>query len=201
MTFFYGSYSTNYRTSRPKDVVCHHCGARSQSTLRSSAHVVHIFFLPVFPYKIEHEIECGNCKTISDFRSLEPESKKSYQKSFKKGFPPVWLFAVPILALGIFVWSLFSNQKERNEYRQRIETIEAGRKIDFVTLDDQYSILKVVKVKDSLVFVSFNKFQTESANGLGKIKDESFYEKDTVELSKGELITWLEEGRILSVYW
>ena len=92
---------------------------QKQSDLIIAAKYIHIFWIPVFPFKKTALIVCKNCRHESDEKNITLGSKDTI-KQLKAAVPiPKYLFsglALIILAIGYFTYSGIKESEQEQAY-------------------------------------------------------------------------------------
>lgn len=200
MAFIYGWYRTEFGTSRPKEAACFSCGAESQMIVHHYSHIFHIFMIPIFPYKVTHEITCVSCKSTLAYGDMDRGMKQRYATYRINRFPPLWHFSGVWIILGLLAWWQIAAGNQRIETLSRIEKIAPEAVIEYQVSEGIYSTLKVQRVEGDAIYVTPNNLQTQQEDKLINIESPENYSKDTVLIHRDTLRKWLKNDRILGVY-
>jgi hypothetical protein len=104
MVVFFGIRAKRIAGNTLHYVACSTCGnqALRPQTVYS---FVHIFWVPVFPYKREIATECMHCKSRMAGKEVPPSVHAAIKRENKSSKPPVYLFAGAILVASIVAYA------------------------------------------------------------------------------------------------
>ncbi|MGO1723679.1 MAG: hypothetical protein ACTHY9_13255 [Sphingobacterium sp.] len=91
--------------ARAGQSLCSHCG-ESSIALMAHQNYFHVFWIPLFPLWKEVNSNCLHCKQQLHFKQLSPELKIEALSLRKLVKTPVFTLLVPLLFLGLFLFSL-----------------------------------------------------------------------------------------------
>jgi len=202
---FQGTYHSSQHISRPRNTPCFSCGAEDNLTLEQQVKTYHVFFLPLFPYHVRHELTCHTCGESLSIQEMPPELKTRYGHLKPSLLSILVHFTGIFLLVALFGIIAYSTSSEKTaakaELSQRIQTLKKGRIIEFETEEGQFSTLKICKVEGDQIFAFPNKFEVEKPADIVRIKEATFYSQDTLRMTKATLSAWLDEGRVRQIYW
>ena len=85
--------------------------------------------------------------------------------------------------------------------KSRIDSIEVGRVIDYITKEKKYSTFKTCAVDNENIHVVYNRFEVGKQSALSKIQSSTHYSNDTLIIERQELLDWVSDGIIKEVHW
>lgn len=140
---------------------CPHCHQK-QSELIVRAHYVHLFWIPVFPYKKTAVIACKNCKYLEEEHIITAGTNISI-KQLKATVPvPKYLFAglaLIVVAVGYLIYLGNEKAERRSAY---VSDPKVGDVYLMKTKEDtaQYNhyLMKVRDISDDSLYVSFSSY-------------------------------------------
>lgn len=162
----YGWNAKNIKQAPLENYVCTNC-QQKQSVIVIFAKYVHIFWIPVFPYKKTAVIVCTNCKHETEENNIELGTKGAIQQ-LKAAVPiPKYLFsglALILLAIAFFTYQGIQNGEKEKAYLNDPKTGD----IYFLKNEKEagpykYYLMKVRKVEGDSLWVSYSSF---SYNGM-----------------------------------
>ncbi len=177
---------------------CHH----RHSVLAIFASYVHIFWIPLFPYRKQAQIICMNCERADEDRDLEPEMKQKVRQLKGAVKIPWWMFSglgmVLILITFVFVNEFFDGQ----ERSSMISSPEVGDVYVIHDLEEtseyDHYLMKVLTATDDSLYVTVTSY---SYNGVVNQLDpkDGFYDI-SYAIHKGEIARQDESGELKRVY-
>ena len=199
----YGWYKDEFLNNRPKEIDCFNseCEAKNQIIVRGEASIFHIMYIPIFPYKIKHELECESCKREFDFKDMNKNQLKKYGKFKKRKFSQIWYFSGILILFSLITWSNISKNQELNMYLKRLENIEVNRVVEMLDDESKYTTFKVCEVSEETISVNFNKYVVDDKRSIERILDKNNYNQDTIIIKNELLQKWANDKKILSVHW
>ncbi len=162
----YGWNSKNIKQAPLEGYACPNCEEKD-SHLAIFANYVHVFWIPLFPYKKSAQISCAHCQLATEEKSM-PEDMKEKIKQLKSAVSiPKYLFAGLILiGLSIAYFSYTSSQNTIKE-QDYIANPEVG---DVYILEDleepseyKYYLMKVSDLEGDSLLVSYNTYSYNTA--------------------------------------
>lgn len=108
--FISGTATLEYSSKRPKDIRCHNCGHIGQTFVRKFLRYWHIWFIPMFPFKLWKEYECVRCEFSNDSKNLTFKVKNYYDDFQPKKVLPLWTFTGFLSVLGFLIWLFFKSK-------------------------------------------------------------------------------------------
>ncbi|NOS90324.1 MAG: zinc-ribbon domain-containing protein [Cyclobacteriaceae bacterium] len=157
----YGWNSKNIKQAPLENYECSNC-QQKQSVIAIFAKYVHIFWIPVFPYKKTAVIVCTNCKRETEENNIELGTKGAIQQ-LKSAVPiPKYLFsglALILIAIGYFSFVGIQNGEKEKAYLSDPKTGD----IYFLRREKEtnqynYFIMKVRKVEGDSLWLSYSSF-------------------------------------------
>ncbi len=201
MFFFYaGRKKAKLGNMQSPNEPCPSCQMTGSLFFKFYRKHIHLYFLPLFPYKNVASVTCVQCGFHQD--PIKKSSGSLYQEfkfflpEFKK---PLWQwtgsFVFPAL-IGLFIWLGVSlNKKEE----LAILNPQVNYVLSYKTEDGLYSTYKIVQVSMDSVWVSPNKYYSESRKGNRKYKRANDYNTDTLVFEKKEIVRLYQSEIIYGV--
>lgn len=157
----YGWNAKNIKQAPLDNYECTNCH-QQQSVIVIFARYVHIFWIPVFPYKKTAVIVCTNCKHETDEKAIMLGTKGIIQQ-LKAAVPmPKYLFSgLALITVAIVYFTYLGIQTSERE-QTYINDPKAGD-IYFIKSKEEKSpynhfLLKVRKVEGDSLWVSYSSF-------------------------------------------
>jgi len=157
----YGWNSKNIKQAPLESYECPNCQAKSSSLAIFSSYV-HIFWIPIFPYKKSAQIHCTHCQYTQEEKDLSPQMKDQVKQLKSAVKTPVYLFSgLGLIALFVAYVSFDSMQNNKME-QGYIDDPQVGDVYIMKDLEDSTSynhyLLKVTDSYEDSLVVSFNTF-------------------------------------------
>lgn len=157
----YGWNTKTIKQAPMPEYECPHC-QQKQSQMVVTAYYVHIFWIPLFPYKKAVAIVCGNCGRVTEESAITEGTTVSI-KQLKAAVPlPKYLFVgLALLAAGIGYLIYLSNESaaRKSDYMQNPQV---GDVYLLKTKEDtaQYNhyLMKVRDINGDSLMVSYSSF-------------------------------------------
>lgn len=197
----YGWSTSELSSIRPKEIECFECQKKGQMFVRSFIRTCHLFWIPIFPYKLWQEVSCVHCGAEITFKEMGQELRGKYQQYKKFPLPRPWHFSGLIIVLGLFLWGMKSKSDKKEKILSRAENIQIGRIIEYKINQGAYSTMKVYNIQDDTIMVLHNLYEVEKKEGINKIQFPENYGKDTLIVFQDSLLKWVNEGIVLDIYW
>jgi hypothetical protein len=199
MLIAYGFTTIEIASSRPKEVQCYNCEKIGQVNI--SKQVTTLFLiLPLFPIKINTEFNCVHCNHSIFYNEMDHDLKE-YFKPFKiKKRPALWNFSGIIVTLIILIVFQFNHIKKKEIVKERLDTLKLNRIIAIKTEEGKYTTYKICKIDGKQIKFIYNSYEVENQKGLERIEYD-YYSNDTAIIDKSTLYEWLQDDKILDIYW
>jgi hypothetical protein len=157
----YGWNARNIKQAPLETYECPHC-QQKQSVLVIFAKYIHIFWIPLFPFKKTAVVVCSNCKHETEEKAITLGSTATI-KQLKAAVPiPKYLFsglALIIIAIGYFTYQGMQDDKRDQSY---IDNPQAGDvyliKSDEALNEYNHYLLKVRDVDGDSLWVSYSSY-------------------------------------------
>ena len=196
----YGWNSKNIKQADLGDYVCPNCNEK-QSVIAIFAHYLHIFWIPLFPFKKSAKIVCGHCQLDTEEKTMSDDMKGTIKQLKATVSPPKSLFSGLILVAAAVAFFSFSSVKNTQQEQQYIENPQVG---DVYVLKDpeestayDHFLMKINEVNGDSLWVSFSAY---SYDGIVSELDPSdgFYNYE-YSIPKSTLGTYQESGELRKV--
>lgn len=198
----YGWNSKIIKQAPLENYPCPNC-QRNESHMIILAKYVHIFWIPVFPYKKSAMVFCTQCKleTHDEHAIMIGSDQRAIKKLKSAVALPIYLFSgliIILLAIGYFTYAGAQDEKREAGY---IETPEPGDvyllKNDQDTTGYKYYLMKVRDVQVDSLWVSFSSYQY---NGLvSKLDPEDGFYDVVFPMHKSVLSEFQKSGELQKV--
>lgn len=203
-----------WRTSRARDFVlpqskCESCGQTGKSGAVFWSYV-HIFWIPIFPYKKIVVTQCNHCQHQQE-GNFDPEVQMQIEQHAGSTKPPVWMFAgLAIIAVLIGVVAFQSNAnadfKANKASDPQVGDVFVIRD---VTENPLYpcGMLQVWRTDSDSIWFFCSKYLYTEAEGFEDDMDKNLH-KDTAywvndmywKYDRTDILDWQNAGNIKAVY-
>ncbi len=157
----YGWNAKNIKQAPLENYECPNC-QQKQSVIVIFAKYVHLFWIPVFPFKKTAVIVCTNCKYETEEKNILMGTKGAIQQ-LKSAVPiPKYLFSGLALILIAVAYFTYEGRQNREREKAYLSDPKAGD-IYFLRREkdtSQYNhfIMKVRKVEGDSLWLSYSSF-------------------------------------------
>lgn len=196
----YGWNSKVLKESPFPNQTCASCNSEDAHVVVSASYW-HVFWIPIFPYKKQLTIVCGNCSLETKPKHVSEEVRQFAKKLKSTVRFPFYMFAgIGIIAvlIAVFAFIGFQDNQKMEEY---LDNPQAN---DIYFLYDKeeptelkYTLSKAVEVKGDSVYVTFNSFQYNYQPSRLESKD-GFYDI-TIAMHKAALKEMYDKDEIRNV--
>lgn len=196
----YGWNTKKLKQAPLENYQCTQCGQK-QSVLHIVANYVHIFWIPVFPYKKSAVLSCGNCGLQTEEKAIVLGSNATIHQ-LKSAVPmPKYLFVGLLLILsGIGYLTYGSMQKEKLE-AYYIENPEIGDVYLIKSKEDtseyNHYLFKIRDITGDSLWISYSSY---NYNGVVSELDpnDGFYDI-MYSIHKNEVKEYSNSGEVVKV--
>ena len=157
----YGWNSKNIKQAELEAYNCPECGEK-QSAIAIFSHYVHIFWIPIFPYKKSAKIACGHCQLATEEKSMPEEMKETIGQLKSSVSTPKSLFSgllLLMIAVAFFSFRSFKNEQLEQSY---IESPQIGDVYVLKDLEEsseyKHYFMKLNEIENDSLWVSFNSY-------------------------------------------
>lgn len=174
----YGWNTKNIKQAPIDFYECPNCKEK-KSVLAVFASYVHIFWIPLFPYRKSAEIHCVNCQLVSTASGLDGKDKDAVKQLKAAVSIPKYLFSGAILIVLFASWITIGIIQDNQKEKSYLEEPQVG---DVYLIKDSdepseynHYFLKVGNVTEDSLWVSVSSY---SYNGIVEALDpaDGFYD-------------------------
>ena len=157
----YGWNSKNIKQAELESYNCPECGEK-KSVIAIFAHYVHIFWIPLFPYKKSASIVCSHCQLATEEKTMSSEMKGTISQLKSTVSTPKSLFSgLLLLAVAVVFFSFRSYQNEQLE-QSYLENPQIGDVYVLKDLEEsseyKHFLMKINEIESDSLWVSFNSY-------------------------------------------
>lgn len=168
---------------------CPNCNTSGSVQMNVFQRYAHIFWIPVFPIGKTGVSQCTSCRQILKQKEMPASIKLGYENLKTHTKIPVWTFSgLLIIALAIAGFAIADKQKA-SRVSKMLTSLHKDDVLEVKVKDDQYTLFKVDHVTGNLVYVAFNKFQTNMESSIDDLKDKEFDNSVIKEFPVSQLIS------------
>jgi hypothetical protein len=193
----YGYRTTGGKAEPLPHEKCPSCGEDGQMTMNIFTSYAHIFWIPLFPYRKFGVAHCSNCNATFEKKQMSDGLKRELTNVKSIVRNPIWTFTGTMLIAVLVVYGSMASSKATEEDKAFIEN-PAVNDVYSLKVDEGYTLMKVIAVKDSLIGIVTMDFVATKRSGLSKLKREKEY-TDSLVLSKSYLKGMYDEGKIIDI--
>lgn len=197
----YGWNAKNIKQA-PIENECVNCGEK-HAQIAIFSYYVHIFWIPLFPYKKSAQIVCSNCKHATEDGDLPRDSEMRKNLKQLKGAvsTPKYMFAGSILlllAVAYFTFLGISSSQQESSYIEdpQIGDVYVLKDYDEETRYDHY-LLKVEDIVEDSLHVSFNAYSYDRV--VSRLDSEDGFYDVWYAMHKDQLNVYDESGELKKV--
>lgn len=178
---------------------CDYCGTGYSVFIQYFLRYFHIFWIPMFPYRIYGMSCCTHCRQALYSREMTSELKSVM--SHEKPRPPIKYFSgLLLLAVGAILIAV-AIQAEIKQTKTYLATPQLGDVYGVKQENGAYTLyLLATQQRDSLGF-RLNDYEVSTPSQLSKLRNHhsTDYSKELYYYSKEELQQWLHEKIIVNI--
>jgi hypothetical protein len=177
---------------------CLNCESRFTIQLNIFQRYVHIFWIPFLPAGKIGVTKCTHCQEVLEQSNFTYSLTETYQSIESNSKTPIWTFSGLALLTLIIAGGLFYNKKNQERNAKIILSPERNDVYEIKLSDQNYTLYKVHKVIGDSVFLTHNKFETNSLTGIDDLEEKG-YSEEIFSIFKGDLKNMFEKGEIIEV--
>ncbi len=180
---------------------CPACESSNTLQLNIFQNYAHIFWIPVFPMGKVIATVCTNCQQVLQEDAMPNALKEKSAAEKVHTRIPIWTFVGSALILALIVGISISSAEDSKNTNIFVQSPKAGDVYEVKTAAGEFSLLKIIAIKQDTVLFLANQYVVDRQSGLSKIKDKGndAYATDTFALLKNTLPAMLVKGDILNV--
>jgi len=182
------------------NISCEHCG-NEKFKVKILGHYVHIFWIPLFPYKKQGLLECDHCKSVVSDHQLANQLKDAMKRMKQSVKFPKYLFSGSALLIALFAFLFInSNIREDREYGY-LKNPEVGDVYHFKDSDEpteyKYYLWKAEELFEDSLYISTNGYAYNQVPTSLLVED-GFYDTYYV-IDKNALLELYESGDLVKI--
>ncbi|TRX54279.1 zinc-ribbon domain-containing protein [Fulvivirga sp. M361] len=196
----YGWNNKTIKQAPLENMACDNCQEQNLFLTIYSKYV-HIFWIPLFPFKKSALMHCGHCQKATEEKQMTPDFKEKIKQLKNSVSTPKYLYSgliIIVLAIGYF--SFAGSQAKKMEQAFLEEPMEGDiyKNIDKTEETTyKYYLWKVAKVENDSVFVSPSSY---SYDGIPtKLEPEDGFYNFSYAIHKNELRDMYEKGEVKKI--
>lgn len=158
----YGWNAKNIKQA-PLENECINCGEKN-AQIAIFSYYIHIFWIPLFPYKKKAQIVCSNCQNVQEEDDFPKASEMRKNLKQLKGVisTPKYMYAgsiILLIAITYFTFLGIQSSRLESEYIQDPQIGDVYVLKDFEeTSPYNHYLLRVYDVLDDSLYLSFNSY-------------------------------------------
>ncbi|GJM27378.1 MAG: hypothetical protein DHS20C17_00130 [Cyclobacteriaceae bacterium] len=196
----YGWNSKNIKQAELDAYQCPKCGEK-KSVLAIFAHYLHIFWIPLFPFKKSAKIVCAHCQLDTEEKTLPDEMKVTIRQLKSKVSHPKSLFSGLIVIFIAVAFFSFRSVQNANLEQSYVENPQVGDvyiiKGPDETSEYNHFLFKINEIEEDSIWVSFSSY---TYNGLvDKLDSRDGFYDIMYSMHKGVLVEFQESGELKKV--
>ena len=195
----YGTNSSNMGATQVEEATCFGCNTKGSLVFTVSSKYVHIFWIPIFPYRKYGYSQCLHCHEIVDVKHMSLDHKKIYSNLYsdvrKPSWPSVGVGIILRVALGVII----SNEEDNKNELSYIAHPLIGDIYEFEIEEGSYSTMRVSIVDTDSVYVNFNEYETNMKTGIDEVHDDGYYNEMLFGISRIDLQEMYDEEDIFNI--
>lgn len=159
---------------------CANCNNANSIEMNVFQRWAHIFWIPFFPIGKTGVSQCMHCKQVLTLKQMPEMLRISYSNLKSQAKTPIWTFSGLLLLAIIIVAVIITGKQKDERVKAMISALKANDVLEIKLDDGNYTLAKVSRVKGDSVFIVVNKFQTDKASGIDKLKKEAYDAQEEV---------------------
>jgi hypothetical protein len=178
---------------------CSECSANNSLSMHVFQQYLHIFWIPIFPFRKTGSSECSNCKQVLQKKDFSEELKEKYSQLKSISKTPFWTFTGVLLIIVIAIFMNFEEAENSKKNASLILTPMEGDVYEIKLGREEFTLYKVDFISgDTVYFRTHNYVSNQAGFDDLKAKGEEFSD-ELVYLIKSDLAELLNDGSILNI--
>ncbi|QQS36000.1 MAG: hypothetical protein IPM56_17455 [Ignavibacteriales bacterium] len=183
---------------------CPSCGSDEMMMVDIYARYFALLWIPFFPAGKDVKATCPKCghkpelHTLPTSFFLETEQMKNMTSSPGYLFSGLFIF---LLAAVFFVFRFIDSGSKpgQDDFADYLNSPESGDVYEIKTDNGNYSLLKIVDVKDDSVYVKFHVEEKESQSEIKMLSTDKNFARDVFAFSMEQIKQNYDDGLILNI--
>lgn len=177
---------------------CSCCESINSVTVTVYQKYVFFFWIPFLPAGKTGISECAFCKQVLAEKAMPENVHAAYQQLKATARIPIWMFSGAVLFLLLFAYWQFQDMQQKQASAKMVVAPAVGDILEVKTKEQQYTLTKIIDIKNDSIFLVSSNYQSADASGLASLKDSS-YTIEVAYISKNNLKDLFDKGDILKV--
>lgn len=177
---------------------CICCESINSVTVTVYQKYVFFFWIPFLPAGKTGISECAYCKQVLAEKAMTENVHAAYQQLKATTCIPIWMYSGAVLFILLFAYWQYQDMQQKQASAKMVLAPKVGDILEVKTKDQQYTLSKIIDVKNDSIFLVSSNYQSSDASGLASLKDSS-YTSDVSYISKNNLKDLFDKGDILKV--
>lgn len=171
----YGTRASHLRSIQLDKETCPHCSTPGSITMSTYTRYAHVFWIPFFSVGRFSISQCQHCKQALEVKQMPAQIRAYHERNLAETRLPLWQFAgLALLAVGIG-FGIVSNNLDKKNQAQLIQSPLAGDVYEMKTEGGSYTTFRVVNVRMDTLEVNLNNYEVSTVSGISKLhKDENY---------------------------
>lgn len=203
----YGTGSKNLGTQKLQGAKCPSCEA-TQINAQAVSSYVHVFWIPVFPYRKKMTAACQSCLQVWEKKQMPPELKEKLALEKSNFKTPFYLFSGVILLGLLIAFAAYSLNEDQKALAENVKNLEANDIIVFKDKPKEYSFAKVSEVRNDTIIINLGQYTyegdysapSESEFNSKKATVTNFYTEETFSFLQSKIDSLHSTGDIVEIY-
>jgi len=179
-------------------VQCPNCKKGDSIIMSIFIKYIHIFWIPVFPYGKNGISQCKYCMHTLAEKDMPPELKSAYN-NLKSKKSSIAYFAGLILISIIITFNTAMDQKNKIDRDKIIENPQVGDVYTVKLATDRYSLLKIEKIIDDVIYVIPNQYEVNKVSGISQLNKPDSYYDELMEFTRDNIKDMYNDKDIIDV--
>ncbi|MEH6307729.1 zinc-ribbon domain-containing protein [Olivibacter sp. CPCC 100613] len=178
---------------------CAHCGSIQSVGLRFFVHYFHIFWIPMFSYKVKTLSYCTHCRQMLEKRGMTAEQSQHILQ--EKPRVPLKYFSGLLLGAVLILFIIVAIVNENRQTDKYLQQPQVGDVYGMKQSNGYYTLYLVSQMKGDSLGFRINNYEVPSSSKLSVIRRDhaADYGKSVVFVSKEELEKLMEEKYIVNI--
>lgn len=177
---------------------CNCCGSINSVTVNVYQKYVFFFWIPFLPAGKTGISECAVCKQVLEEKAMPENLRDAYQRLKAASRIPVWMFSGAVLFTLLIGYMQLQENNKKQASAKMIETPAVDDVLEVKNKEKQYTLVKIIDIKNDSIFLVSSKYQSSDNSGLAALKD-SAYGTEIAYISKADLKALFKKGEVLNV--
>lgn len=199
----YGTKGSNLRNGKIINTNCPNCNEVTSMVYSSFAKYVHIYWIPMIPYKKLTFVECDACRKTFEqkefSKDIEAKLLREKEKNGRVAYP-FWMFSGAAIIMALSGFAVYQSNVDDENEKKYAENPQKGDLYHFRLTNGFYTSAKITSTDKDSVYLLFSNYETDQVTGIDDIsKPENFTVLGKYSYNRERIKELLEKDTIYQI--